>query len=113
MQKKINENTMNMNGTCSHPMPRSVRRNATSMGKVTQRRVIITRRGEGGGDCFRVLISSVENSGRPVRATDVACRAVERRETKMEPTLPGRPARAKNDQRARRRSKEGEKAYRR
>ena len=92
MQKNINEKTRNTKGTRSQPSRRSVARNATSIGNVTQRSVIITRRGEGEGGGGGLSRSSVEISGSPFMANVSACRAVDRRETNIEPTLPGKPA---------------------
>lgn len=57
----------------------------TSIGKVTKRSVSITKRALGGR-----AAPNVADIG-AVGSTAAACSAVESRETKMEPTLPGRP----------------------
>lgn len=52
----------------------------------------MTRRGEGAGGCGTLSSSSIEVVGNPFRVKVSACRAVDSRETNIEPTLPGRPA---------------------
>lgn len=52
----------------------------------------MTRRGEGVGGCGTLSSSSIEVVTNPFRAKVSACRAVDSRETNIEPTLPGRPA---------------------
>lgn len=48
IQKNSSENRRNIIGTCSQPRARKVARKAISIGTVTQRSVIMTRRGDGG-----------------------------------------------------------------
>lgn len=82
-----------MNGTRSQPTARSVPRNAISIGRVTQHSVIMTNLVEGGvldGGLF-VANSSVDADGSPANVNDVAWRAVDNLDTRIDPTLPGKP----------------------
>ena len=83
-QKNNIDRARKTKGRCSQPRPRIIARKPTSIGRVTRSRVSITVRGLGW--CESVLLDC--EKGR-VRAAE--CRAVERRETKIEPTAPGRP----------------------
>lgn len=79
-QKNSIENTINIAGTCSHPTDFKTTRNTISTGRVIRRSVSMTRRPLGWlWGCSKGLGSTA------------AWRAVERRETKMEPAAPGRP----------------------
>lgn len=71
-----------MKGRWSHPRAWSKARNMTSTGIVMQRRVIITRRDDGDRGFSK---------GELVLSSAAACNAVDNRETKMDPTLPGNP----------------------
>lgn len=79
-QKNITENAMNKNGTFSQPILRRTVRKTISTGRVMSRRVIMTRRGLG---WFSSGWEDLESAA--------ACRAVESRETNIEPAAPGRP----------------------
>lgn len=61
----------------------NIARNTTSTGSVTRRRVIITSRG---------LASTVPAGGLEEVDRAAACSEVDSRETRIEPTPPGRPA---------------------
>lgn len=83
-----------MNGTRNQPTARRVPRKAISIGRVTQHNVIMTNRVEGcvldGG--LLVLKSSLDVEGSPANDKDVAWRAVDSLDTRIEPTFPGRPS---------------------
>jgi hypothetical protein len=81
-QKKRREKATKVNGIRSHPSARRMLRKMTSTGRVTIMRVIITKRG---------LASRVPGRGLDPLAKAAACSEVESRETKIEPTAPGRP----------------------
>jgi len=70
---------MNRKGKFSHPTACTTTRKIISTGRVTSRRVIITSLGEG---CREFLDCEIDSAA--------ACRAVDSRDTKIEPTLPGR-----------------------
>lgn len=77
-QKNITDNMANMIGNFSHPNARRIERNKISIGIVIRTNVIITSFGDGSLLCRDVF-------------ADAACRAVESRETNIDPTLPGSP----------------------
>lgn len=83
-QKNRTEKTANTMGSRSHPSPCRTARKMTSTGKVTRRRVIITNR-------ELVPSPSREEPVLDEGNNAAACSAVDNRETKIEPTLPGRP----------------------
>ena len=72
-----------MSGRWSHPRSLRRPRKMSSTGSVTQRRVIMTSLLEG--------CAGVEADDERGRERAVVWRYVERRDTNMEPTLPGRP----------------------
>jgi hypothetical protein len=72
---------MKRRGNFSHPTACKMTRKIISTGRVTSRRVIMTSFGEG---CRELLGCEIGSAA--------ACRAVDSRDTKIEPTLPGRPA---------------------
>jgi len=78
-QKKITEKMANMIGSLSHPKAWRIARKTISTGRVTRNRVIMTIRGDGSFVLERDT-SEIE-----------ACKEVERRETNIDPTLPGKP----------------------
>jgi hypothetical protein len=77
-QKNNTDNMANMIGNFSHPNARRIERNKISIGIVIRTNVIITSLGDGSLLCRDVF-------------ADAACRAVESRETNIDPTLPGSP----------------------
>jgi len=81
--KNIMENTANSHVRCNHPNQCDVARNITSTGMVTSSRVIMTS--------FWLASSSLDADMCDDGNRAAACSAVDNRETKMEPTLPGRP----------------------
>ena len=83
MQKNSTENTANRNGRRNHPRECNVARNITSTGNVTISRVIMTSFGLG--------LSLREADKLDDGNKAAACNSVDKRETKMEPTLPGKP----------------------
>lgn len=83
-QKNIMENIANRIGRRSHPSQCNVARNITSTGMVMSSRVIMTSFGLGSSPRNPDMLDDGNKAA--------ACRAVDRRETNMEPTLPGRPS---------------------
>jgi len=82
-QKNITENIANRIG---HPSQCNVARNITSTGMVMSSRVIMTSFGLGSSPRNPDMLDVGNNAA--------ACKAVDSRETKMEPTLPGKPGNA-------------------
>lgn len=87
-KKKTTDSPMKRNGSWSHPSPWMTARNITSTGRVTKSRVIVTSFVLG-GEIF-LLWESRADVGVMERAA--ACSDVDRRDTRIEPTLPGNPA---------------------
>ena len=90
MRKKMTLRTMKRRGRCIQPRTTTQPRKKISTGRLTPVRVSMTRRGL--GKCLSSWRSLVEAA---IEETFVlaACSAVERRETKIALTPPGRPVR--------------------
>lgn len=88
MRKKRTWSTMNKKGRWIHPRRCTVVRNAISIGMLTAIKVIMTSRGLGW--CLSLSRSWTEDTRDDALAV-AAWRAVDRRDTKIELTPPGRP----------------------
>jgi hypothetical protein len=83
-QKNSTENAMNTNGSFTHPNARTRPRKNSSTGNATAISVSMTNRALGGGG-----LGMFPASRRMGRAA--ACNAVDCRDTKIDPALPGKP----------------------
>ena len=89
MQKKIKERPTNKMGVSSQPKSSRVVRKMISTGIVTMSKVNMTILSLKGGGAVNVGRLGDERAPEAERAA--ACNEVEILDTKMEPTLPGRP----------------------